>query len=358
MSKTVVLTGGGTAGHVMLHIALIPEMKKRGWQIHYIGSSGIEKELIEPLAIPFFVIASGKLRRYFSIKNFFDVFRIFWGIVQSFFILRSLKPDFVFSKGGFVSVPVALAAKVQGIPVVSHESDVSLGLANRIIGKFATLIMYSFPETKQYIKGVKSLWVGTVIRPDLYQGDRKRGLSLCGFDPQSILPTVLIMGGSQGALKINQAFLVNHKIILDRFQVIHLTGSGKALNISHPHYKGFEFVRDELKDLLAAADLCVGRAGANSIFELLALNKPMLLIPLEAGSRGDQLKNAKSFVKQDWAMVLREDELEGQRLFTAVIALHEHQDQIRKAQQGALMSQSQERIFDALEAISPSTRDV
>jgi UDP-N-acetylglucosamine--N-acetylmuramyl-(pentapeptide) pyrophosphoryl-undecaprenol N-acetylglucosamine transferase len=328
VQKTICLTGGGTAGHVTPHFALIPEMKRLGWHVVYIGSKGIEKSLVEGQNIPFFEIAAGKLRRYLSWQNVTDIFRTMAGFVQAYQHLSKIKPQLIFSKGGFVAVPVAFAGWLHGIPVVSHESDVSPGLANRLIGFLAKKIMFSFPETKTFIRDgqKKGLWVGAPVRQDLFTGDKNRALALCGFDknfdPLSI-PTLLVMGGSQGALRINQALQEILPTLVEKMQVIHLTGKGKGLEFKHPRYKSFEFVTTEFKDLLALATHVVSRAGSNSIFELLALSKPMLLIPLELGSRGDQILNARSFQQQGWAITLRDKDLAPEELQKAIGTLIE-----------------------------------
>ncbi|MCX6109718.1 MAG: glycosyltransferase [Proteobacteria bacterium] len=317
----VCLTGGGTAGHVTPHFALLPGIKARGWRVFYIGSSGIERGLVEAQGIPFTEVATGKLRRYRSWRNVADVFKVALGCVQALMLLLKQRPNVVFSKGGFVAVPVAWAAWLLRIPVVSHESDVTPGLATRLIQPVAKRIVYTFAETGALLRG-PSEQVGTPVRDDLLRGDRARGLKLCGFSEDVAvapdLPTYLVMGGSQGALKINTALLEILPSLLAHARVIHLTGAGKGLAFSHPRYRGFEFVGPELKDLFAAADFVVSRAGANSIFEILSLRKPMLLIPLEQGSRGDQAVNAAAFAKAGWALVQREGDLSaavfGQRL--------------------------------------------
>lgn len=311
------LTGGGTAGHVTPHFALMPEIRRRGWQVFYVGSAGLERSLVEAEGIEFSAIATGKLRRYFSLKNFVDVFKVAIGCIQALFILLKKHPDAVFSKGGFVAVPVAVAAWALRIPVVSHESDLTPGLANRLIAPFAHRIVYTFPDTSKYLKP-DAVRVGTPVRAELFKGDRAKGLALCGFDLGEKIPTFLFMGGSQGAQRVNEALRDLLPELVQRARVIHLSGKGKALDFVHPRYKGFEFVSAELKDLLAAADFVVGRAGANSIFEVLALAKPMLLIPLEIGSRGDQVVNAESFRKNGWALVLRETGLNAQTLGAAL----------------------------------------
>ena len=320
MKKTlkIVLTGGGTAGHVMPHIALLPDMKDRNWLVSYIGSSGIEKKLMKEQGIPFYEIPTGKLRRYLSVENFTDLFKILGGIFASFRHLIKLKPDVVFSKGGFVSVPVSVAARLLSIPVVTHESDVTPGLANKLITPLASKIIYAFPETARYLPSAKSISGGIPVRKELHNGSRSKALSLCGFTEEDTRPVILCMGGSQGAKSLNEAIEKALPELSQRFRIIHLTGSGKSLSISHEAYKGFEFVSKELKDLLSLADIVLGRAGANSIFELLELRKPMILVPLVVGSRGDQVLNAQSFAKEGWAMVLEEKNLNPDSLLSTL----------------------------------------
>ncbi len=315
------LTGGGTAGHVTPHFALLPSIKAKGWEVFYIGSNGLEKPLVEAQGIRFEAVATGKLRRYFSVKNFFDLFKIGLGLVQAFFILAKERPDAVFSKGGFVAVPVAWAAWLLRIPVVSHESDVTPGLANRLIAPIARRIVYTFPETGKYLQGKPSTHVGTPVRRELLEGDRRRGAEFCSFDPGETLPTFLFMGGSQGAQRINDALKAILPWLLETSRVVHLTGKGKGLAFKHSRYKGFEFVGNELKDIFALSDYVVSRAGANSIFEFLALRKPMLLIPLEQGSRGDQVINAESFAAKGWAKIQRETMLSPETLKAALAGL-------------------------------------
>lgn len=326
----IVLTGGGTAGHVMPHIAMLPHYRKLGWDIYYIGSKGIEKELVEKAGVPFVQIQTGKLRRYFSWENFLDIGRLAWGTGQALLCLRKLKPDLVFSKGGFVSVPVAAAAWLLRIPVVSHESDLTPGLANKLIKPFCRLIFYAFPETANYLKGVGAVEAGIPVRSQLLAGSREEGRRLCGFDSID-RPTLLFMGGSSGAERINLALAEALPRLVEKFNIVHLSGKGKSLAFIHPRYKPFEYVNEGLEHLLALADAAVCRAGANSLFELRELAKPMLLIPLEIGSRGDQVDNAKSFAKHGWALVLRETELDGTKLETSILELMQKAPELRKA---------------------------
>lgn len=330
--KKIALTGGGTAGHVMPHLALLDSLRREGLQPFYVGSHGIEKELVGNLPdLPFFTIASGKLRRYFSWRNFSDVLKVLWGTLQALVILRRERPAIVFSKGGFVSVPVAVAARALKIPVISHESDVTPGLANRIIARFASKLLYSFPQTSTYLPDSAEC-VGLPVRPELMQGQRAKGLAFANFPPDARDPVILVMGGSLGAQKINEALEKALPKILERCYVVHITGKGKELAFKHPRYFGVAFVKDELKDLFAATDLVIARSGANSIFEFLALRKPMLLIPLEAGSRGDQIHNAESFAKEGWATVLREKDLSPETLLQALSNLETVAEKQRIAQ--------------------------
>lgn len=334
-AKTIILTGGGTAGHVSLNQAIIPSLLKEGYNVHYIGShDGIEKELISESypEIPYHSISSGKLRRYFSIKNFTDPFKVLAGIGQAFSIIKKVKPSIIFSKGGFVSVPVVIAAKLSNVPVVIHESDVSPGLANKIALPFASHIFTIFQDTLNYLPKEKATCTGSVVREQLFQGNKRRGLRLCQFD--SSKPVLLMMGGSLGSVVLNDAVRSNLPELLERFQVIHLCGKGNV-DVSLEELKGykqFEYVTTELSDLLYAADYVVSRAGSNSIFEFLALKKPMLLIPLSASkSRGDQILNAKIFKKQGFAEVLMEEELSKITFMESLHSLLSNKDAILKA---------------------------
>ncbi|HWT26614.1 MAG TPA: undecaprenyldiphospho-muramoylpentapeptide beta-N-acetylglucosaminyltransferase [Mobilitalea sp.] len=318
--KRIVLTGGGTAGHVTPCIALLPELKNEGYDIQYIGSyNGIERKLIEENGIPYHGISSGKLRRYFDPKNFSDPFKVMKGYFEARKLIKSLKPDIVFSKGGFVSVPVVLAAKKYKVPVIIHESDMTPGLANRIAIPAAKRVCANFPETVKYLPEGKAVLTGTPIRKELFSGNKIRGLDFCGFTANK--PVVLIIGGSTGSRAINESIRGILPNLLKSFQVIHLCGKG---NISEhltgtAGYVQYEYINEELRDLFAAADLIISRAGANVICELLALRKPNILIPLPQGaSRGDQILNAESFERQGYSFVLKEENLSPTSLLNAV----------------------------------------
>jgi UDP-N-acetylglucosamine--N-acetylmuramyl-(pentapeptide) pyrophosphoryl-undecaprenol N-acetylglucosamine transferase len=347
----ICLTGGGTAGHVVPHFALYPEMLKRNWQVFYIGSNAIEKELVTAKGIEFKTITAGKLRRYISFKNFIDIFKVGIGFLQAVLHLLFNRPNVLFSKGGFVAVPVAIAAWVLRIPVVSHESDVTPGLANKIIKPFAKKLLVTFPETIKLV-GPKSVHVGTPIRQELFTGDRVKGLKLCGFSVDSKLPTMLVMGGSQGALKINTVLEESLPELVKKFRIVHLSGRGKVLSFSHENYCGFEYVSEGLEHIFALADFVISRAGANAIFEFLALNKPMLLIPLSEGTRGDQIVNAKSFAKQGFAAEIDEGQMDSKSLISDIDQLIQHQDKIRAAQKTFDGSTSLIKIIDQIEISS------
>jgi UDP-N-acetylglucosamine--N-acetylmuramyl-(pentapeptide) pyrophosphoryl-undecaprenol N-acetylglucosamine transferase len=346
MSQLIILTGGGTAGHVMPHLAILSELRAAGFEPHYIGSGGIEGELARNAGIPFYKVSTGKLRRYISLDNFFDIFKICIGIVQSMILLARLRPKIVFSKGGFVAVPVTVAAWLLRIPVITHESDFSPGLANKIIAPFSKKILYTFPETGASFSSSKAIHVGTPVRPELFSGDAGRGRSFCGL--KRGFPIILIMGGSQGAQRINEALLQVLPELLKTFDIVHLTGKGKAIPVESAGYCGFEFLGHELKDVFAAASIVVSRSGANSIFELLALRKPMLLIPLEIGSRGDQVLNARSFVGHGWAMSLRETELSPESLLTAIRQIWQAAPVVAARQQEVNLQAVPTKIVDIL----------
>ena len=322
--KKIILTGGGTAGHVTPNLALLPSLQELGYEIHYIGSKqGIEKKLIESAGIPYDAISSGKLRRYFDLKNFSDPFRVVKGYLEALKLMKKYKPDVVFSKGVFVSVPVVLAAKHYKIPTIIHESDMTPGLANKLCIPSAKKVCCNFPETLPYLPADKAVLTGSPIRAEILQGDRLAGLKYTGLTPDK--PIILIIGGSLGSVKVNTAVRSILPRLLQQFQIIHICGKGNLDEtlIGTDGYVQYEYVDAPLKHLFAAADLIISRAGANSICEILALRKPNLLIPLSAAaSRGDQILNAKSFGKQGFSAVLEEENLTDDTLYQAVTQLY------------------------------------
>ena len=310
-TKRIVLTGGGTAGHVTPNLALLPYLKEEGYEVTYIGSlEGIEKRLAEENGIPYYGIETGKFRRYFDPKNFSDPFRVLKGYRQAVSLLKELKPDVLFSKGGYVSVPVVRAAGRLRIPAVIHESDLTPGLANKLCFGPAKKVCCNFPETVPLLPPEKAVLTGTPIRDALFTGSREKGLALCGFTPDK--PCLMIIGGSQGAQSVNLSVRENLNKLLPHFQIIHICGQGKMdnLRLSVEGYRQFEYVSEELPDLFAAADVVISRAGANAICELVALKKPHILVPLPTtSSRGDQLLNARSFADQGFSVVVEDDYL-------------------------------------------------
>ena len=335
--KHIVLTGGGTAGHVTPNIALMGRLKEQGYQISYIGSyNGIEKTLIEELGIPYYGISSGKLRRYFDLKNFTDPFRVLKGFSEARKLLKQLKPDVVFSKGGFVTVPVVIAAGRLKIPAIIHESDMTPGLANKLCIPSAVKVCCNFPETKAHLPEGKAVVTGTPIRPELLQGDADKGRDFTGFTSEK--PVIMIIGGSLGAQAVNDAIRRILPELLKDFQVVHLCGKGKQDDSKNDlkGYVQYEYIESELADLFAMADIVISRAGANAICELQALKKPNLLIPLSANaSRGDQILNARSFEKQGFSMVLEEEAITDEVLLKAVHDLYDHRETYRAAMENA-----------------------
>lgn len=311
MAKKIVLTGGGTAGHVTPNIALIPKLKELDYEIFYIGSyDGIEKKLIADFDIPYYGIATGKFRRYFDPKNFTDPFRVMKGYAQARKYLKKIEPDIVFSKGGFVSVPVVRAAASLGIPCIIHESDMTPGLANKLCIPVAKKICCNFPETIPLLPEGKAVLTGSPIREELAKGNKIAAYDMCCFTANK--PVIMVIGGSLGAEAVNKTVRAALPQLLKDFQVVHICGKDKVDNLmlNIEGYKQFEYVKAELKDIFAMADVVISRAGANSICELLALKKPNLLIPLSAhSSRGDQILNAKSFESQGFSLVIDEDYL-------------------------------------------------
>ncbi|MBW7477084.1 undecaprenyldiphospho-muramoylpentapeptide beta-N-acetylglucosaminyltransferase [Paenibacillus oenotherae] len=334
--RKIMFTGGGSAGHVTVNIALIPRFLEEGWSVDYIGSEhGIERELVSSIAnVAYHPIATGKLRRYMDWQNVKDPFKVMKGVLQAYRLIRRGKPSVIFSKGGFVSVPVVLAAWLNKVPVIIHESDLTPGLANVISIPFAAGVCTTFPETAEHLKRDKCHYVGAIIREEISRGDAERGRAFCGFSERK--PVVLIMGGSLGARSINESVRQALPALARQFQIVHLCGKGGIdASISHPGYMQFEYIHEGLQDVLAMSDLVISRAGSNSIFEFLSLSKPMLLIPLsKEQSRGDQLLNARSFEKSGFCEVLYEEQLTGEALVSALKQLydsrHYYIDNMRK----------------------------
>lgn len=331
--KAIVLTGGGTSGHVTPNIALMPKLRDMGYDIYYIGSkNGLEKQLIEKESIPYYGIDAGKLRRYADFKNLTDMFRIFAGFGQALKILKKIKPEIVFSKGGFVSCPVVWAAWMRRIPVVIHESDITPGLTNKLSIPFAQKVCYTFPESENHMPKEKSVLTGLPVREEITSGDRLKGYKLCGFS--SIKPVIVVIGGSQGSENINKAVRQILDKLLVTFQICHICGKGniKSELDGTKGYKQFEYINKELPDVFTCADIIISRAGATTLFEILALKKPALLIPLSKNaSRGDQILNAESFQKNRFSDVLYEENLTSELLFDKINDLYKNKNKYIEA---------------------------
>ncbi len=352
--KKIILTGGGTAGHVTPNIALLPLLLEGGYEVAYIGSvNGIERELITEQKIAYFAISSGKLRRYFDLKNLTDPFRVLKGISEARKLLKTIRPDVVFSKGGFVAVPVVLAASSLKIPVIIHESDLTPGLSNKIAIPKAQKVCCNFPETMEYLPKEKAVLTGSPIRAELLQGDRAKGLNICGFTNEK--PVIMVIGGSSGARSVNEAVREALPELLNRFSVIHICGADMVDNALEgiAGYRQFEYVKGDLRHLFAAADIVISRAGANAICEILALRKPNILVPLpSSASRGDQILNAASFEKQGFSYVVSEENpgrpFGAGAILKAVNHVYDHMEEYKKTMEGSGAMNAVETIYNLI----------
>ncbi len=349
--KKIILTGGGTAGHVTPNIALLPRLREAGFDITYIGSyNGIEKQLLKEQKVPYYGISSGKLRRYFDIKNFSDPLKVIKGFGQSIRLMRKLKPDIVFSKGGFVSVPVILAAKFCHIPSIIHESDLTPGLANKLAIPNAAKVCCNFPETLKYLPEDKAVLTGSPIRKELLSGNKENARKLCNFTNEK--PVLFIVGGSSGSKFINDTIRGLLPELLKSYQIIHMCGKGnieESLNRT-VGYKQFEYIGSELNDIFSLADLVISRAGANSICELLALHKPNILIPLSASaSRGDQILNAQSFEKQGFSVVIEEEIITPDKLLNMIHETYKNRERYIHAMKQSNSINSVDKIVSIIE---------
>ncbi|MEE6449406.1 undecaprenyldiphospho-muramoylpentapeptide beta-N-acetylglucosaminyltransferase [Gottfriedia acidiceleris] len=348
--KTIVFTGGGSAGHVTPNIAIINELNKNDWDIHYIGSKkGIEKELINKIELPYYGISSGKLRRYIDFENIIDLFRVIKGCLDARKVLKKIKPSLVFSKGGFVSVPVIIAASTLKIPIFIHESDMTPGLANKISQRFATKIFTSFEEAKNYFPKNKTTVIGSPIRKELLNGSREKGLEFLNF--KNYIPIITIMGGSLGAKKINETVRGSLQELTKKYQIVHLCGKGNVDESLKKidGYKQFEYVHDELADVLAASQMIITRGGSNAIFEFLALHKPMLIIPLTKNqSRGDQILNANSFKEKGFALMMEEEDLTNKSLQESIEELQIKRDLFITKMKSSNQSKALDLLLDEI----------
>lgn len=344
----VVITGGGTAGHVVPALPVVEALLESGSSVHFVGSTtGPEERLVAPFGIPFHGIQTGKLRRYFSFENVVDALRIPVGIVQAWRLLARIRPAVVFSKGGFVSFPVVVGAWLKGVPVVAHESDLTPGLANRLAQRFVTTLCVNFEDTRA--AHVKVVVTGTPLRRQLLNGDASRGRERLGTDAGR--PVLLVVGGSLGATKLNETVRAALERLLTDYDVIHVCGVGKvdASLCNLAGYTQREYVSDAWGDMIAAADLVVSRAGANALYEWLTLGKPHLLVPLpRTASRGDQIENAAYAEAQGWSMVLSEDALNSETLVAGVAKLAALSGEFRQRMQAFRRHDSTSLIVEEL----------
>lgn len=352
----ILLTGGGSAGHVTPNLALAQALVARGYDVHYAGrSEGIEKDLVAPTGLPYHGLSAGKLRRYLSLENLTDIARIAKGLIDACRIVRRWQPALVFSKGGFVSCPLVWAAWLHRIPVVVHESDFSPGLANKLSSPFARRICYAFPETGRHFAAAKRVHTGIPVRTSLLGGDAEQGRRICGFI-DTVKPTLLIIGGSLGSRTINATVHAALPALLPHFNICHLVGPlhDTASAAAQPGYFVLPYAGEELAHLLALADLVLSRAGATTLFELLAARQPHLLVPLSRhASRGDQIQNAQCFERLGYSEVLPEEALTPETLCTALHATYTKREQFAKQMAEAPMTNATDRVVEAIESCLP-----
>ena len=351
--KKIVFTGGGSSGHVTPNLALIKKFQQEGWAIDYIGSeNGIEKEIITKQSIPYHSIATGKLRRYFSWQNFIDPFKVIFGVIKAIVLLYRLKPRVLFSKGGFVALPVVIAAWINRIPAVIHEADLTLGLTNKVCSLFATKICVTFPETINQFQDKKKVVVsGIPIRESFYHGDAEKGRVVCGFSAAKKI--VLVFGGGLGSEWLNKIVRQALPEILENFQVAHICGEGKVdAGCNYDGYKQFAYLHEDFPHVLAAADLVISRAGANSLYELIALRKPNLLIPLgKTASRGDQILNAQYCEKRGFSEVILSDQLTPKLLLSKITEVKQNSDKMIVAMESFEILDGTKIIYDVIKRL-------
>lgn len=354
VARRIIFTGGGTAGHVTPNIALIERLAGQGWAIAYVGSrTGIERDIIGGMDLPYYAVSTGKLRRYFSWQNFVDPFLIVWGFLQCVAICLRFRPHVVFSKGGFVAVPLVAAAWLCRVPVIVHESDVTPGLANRLCFPFARKVCVTFQQTARYLPAGKVVVTGSPLRSALRAGDAAAGRRALGLSADK--PVLLVFGGSLGATSINGAVSAVAEQLRARFDVVHVVGPGNVdpAMTGTPGYVQREYLNREFGDVLAAASLVVSRAGANSLYELLATRTPHILVPLPlSASRGDQIDNARVFRQAGMSVVIAQEALTGETLLAAIEELMPRLDAVRQTLATFDVKDSVGIIADMLEALA------
>ncbi len=351
----IIFTGGGSAGHVTLNLALIPWFLEKGYEVTYIGSKGgMEEELIKQFpSVQYKSVLTGKLRRYFSLKNLADMVKIPLGCLQACFIIHKEHPDIIFSKGGFVSFPVVVGGFVNRKKIFMHESDITPGLANKLSLPFVNTFFTTFPETVNAIKAKSKVHcIGPVMSDRLFNGNREAGAAFAGLNAAK--PTIMFIGGSLGAKSLNTAVAENLSELLKKYQVIHISGK----NGFNPELKGrgyvqYEYVDKELKDLMALSDIVISRAGSNAIFELASLNKPMILVPLpNTSSRGEQSLNAKNFQKKGYADIIKDEDVANPNILLPAIeqAYAKRSETIKNMQDNPVKTTTIEKLCQIITA--------
>lgn len=358
--KKILFTGGGSAGHVVPNIALINYLKDFGWKSHYIGSyDGIEKTLISPLNIPYYGISTGKLRRFKSWRNLLTPFQVLTGIGQAWRLLGRIRPAVVFSKGGFVAFPVVFAAWLRRIPVIIHEADLTPGLANRLSLPFAQQVCVNFPGAEKYFKNPNKVIVtGIPLRQVLTSGSRERGLNFLHFSASK--PVLLIYGGSLGAQKLNDITRQILPKLTQQFQIVHVCGTNKTDNRfdNIKDYQQYPYINDEFGDVIACADLVISRAGANTVYELIALRKNHILIPLsKKASRGDQIENAEYSSKKGFSTVIDDEDLTATSLLQTIDTCWAQKETIQQKLSQFSIPDSFTIISNLLESVRSNKRD-
>lgn len=336
----ILLTGGGTGGHLIPLLSVIAEIRKRQPDVEFlfVGPKSDFNEALRAEGIAIKEVNAGKFRRYFSLDNFLDIFKVLIGIDEAIFHIIRFKPDVVFSKGGFASVPAVVAASYTMVPILTHESDTVPGMANKFIGKFASKIFISFPATRRYFPDYKIVVSGNPIREDILHGDKNRAQRF--FNLRENLPVVLVFGGSQGAQNINELLLGSLPKLLEKFQIIHVCGSKNYSGFerkigdmplspeARKRYKSYAYLGEEMKDAFALSDFVVSRAGANSLSEIIALKKPSLIIPLPGAANNHQYQNAKYFADENLILMAEEKDLDAEKFSDRLEDLQSKRDEI------------------------------
>lgn len=336
-NKLIFMTGGGTAGHVNPNLALAEPLQKAGYRVEYLGQKNeIEYQLATGAGLPFHQVSSGRLHRSLNPDTLRTPFRVLKGIVQAVRVIRRERPALIFCKGGFASLPAAVAGRLTHTKVILHESDLTPGLANKLCAPFANRICTTFEETVKYLPQGKTVFTGTPIRAALQNGSREKGFALTGLNPAGN-PVLLVIGGSQGAGALNDVIHDHLETLLENYQIVHLYGGEQSgFEVKQmPGYFAMAYAKDELPDLYAMTDMVLSRAGANSINELLLLKLPHILVPLPLTvSRGDQILNAEHFKQKGFSYVLPQEELNIESLQQALSYVQEHRAEYEAAMGG------------------------